>query len=106
MKVVKTYDSKYDTKNPLEPTLLGRLIGMLLYPIKVVVHDYCYLGALRLTSPAYKEHLYLLDQQTQHLDGLHSGGPDPDCKYCSGIAEHVANGGYYRPWFEAGQQPS
>ena len=116
VRVVVIDNTKRDPKNPSEPALSGRLISgqsrvvfalawvinMMLYPVKVVLHDYCYLGLCRLLSPAYKEHLYWMNLQNLHLDGLHSAGPDPDCEYCDGNVQHVANGGFYRPWFEAG----
>jgi hypothetical protein len=106
VKVVVIDNSKQDPKNYLEPSRLSRFIGMILYPVKVVLHDYCYLGICRLFSPAYKEHLYWMNLQNQHLDGLHSDGPGPDCEYCDGHVQHVANGGYYRPWVESGWTPS
>jgi hypothetical protein len=106
VKVVVIDNSKQDPKNYLEPTRLGWLIRMLVYPIQVVLHDYCYLGLCRLFSSRYKEHLYWLNMQNSHLDGLHSEGPGPDCEYCAGLAQDVANGGYYRPWFESGWKPS
>jgi len=93
-----------DPKNRREDsTLLAKLTEKIFYFIKVVAHDYCYLGILRLTSPAYREHLYWLNLQTQHLaycTGV--DGPRPNCAYCTGAEEHIANGEYCRPWAESG----